>query len=324
MVIIMHEEKFYSIYKSARILKLYTKLISEESIVKSQEAEFFQVNPKTIQRDIDELRAFFENQYAEGLSDKKLVYNRSLNCYQLQSQNKTTMTDGEVLAVCKILLESRAFCKDDIQKIIQKILNLCISRNNRKSVKELVANELLHYVEPRHGKHFIDSLWDIGTAIQNKRCMNIKYKKQDETIVERKIQPVAIMFSEYYFYLTAFIDGIDKKAEFNNPDDIFPTIYRVDRIEEYSITDENFSIPYRDRFQDGEFRKRIQFMYGGTLRKIKFRYLGKNVDSILDRLPTAKIIEKNKNGYLIYAEVFGNGIDMWLRSQGEYVEVIKS
>ena len=180
-------------------------------------------------------------------------------------------------------------------------------------------------------KHFIDSLWDIGTAIQNKRCMNIKYKKQDETIVERKIQPVAIMFSEYYFYLTAFIDGIDKKAEFNNPDDIFPTIYRVDRIEEYSITDENFSIPYRDRFQDGEFRKRIQFMYSGELktvrfafRKIKFRYLGKNVDSILDRLPTAKIIEKNKNGYLIYAEVFGNGIDMWLRSQGEYVEVIKS
>lgn len=38
------------------------------------------------------------------------------------------------------------------------------------------------------------------------------------------------MFSEFYFYLTAFIEGIDKKTEFDNPDDLFPTIYRIDRI----------------------------------------------------------------------------------------------
>lgn len=32
------------------------------------------------------------------------------------------------------------------------------------------------------------------------------------------------------------------------------------------------------------------------------------------------MIKTEENGWLISAEVFGKGIDMWLRSQGEYVE----
>jgi len=61
------ENNIYSGYKSGRILYLYTKLIGGESISKAKEAERFGVNKRSIQRDIDELRAFFENQFAEGL-----------------------------------------------------------------------------------------------------------------------------------------------------------------------------------------------------------------------------------------------------------------
>ena len=64
-------------------------------------------------------------------------------------------------------------------------------------------------------------------------------------------------------------------------------------------------------------------MYGGELQKIKFYYKGPNVEAVLDRLPTAKILEHNENGYLVSAEVFGAGIEMWLRSQGEMVEVVE-
>ena len=63
-------------------------------------------------------------------------------------------------------------------------------------------------------------------------------------------------------------------------------------------------------------------MYGGKLRRIKFIYKGKNVESVLDRLPTAKILEKNDSGYVISAEVFGDGVDMWVRSQGDMVNII--
>ena len=96
----------------------------------------------------------------------------------------------------------------------------------------------------------------------------------------------------------------------------------MDRIQSLKILDEHFKIPYKDRFEEGEFRKRIQFMYGGKLRKVKFQYSGFSVEAVLDRLPTAQILSEEDGVYTITAEVFGDGIDMWLRSQGDYVKTI--
>jgi hypothetical protein len=64
-------------------------------------------------------------------------------------------------------------------------------------------------------------------------------------------------------------------------------------------------------------------MYGGKLRKVKFKYSGYSIEAILDRLPTAQIISEEGGIYTISAEVFGDGIDMWLRSQGDNVELIE-
>ena len=52
------------------------------------------------------------------------------------------------------------------------------------------------------------------------------------------------------------------------------------------------------------------------------------MEAILDRLPTAKIENEeiigdgNKTVYTISAEVFGDGIDMWIRSQGDAVKLL--
>ena len=135
-------------------------------------------------------------------------------------------------------------------------------------------------------------------------------------------KPVAILFSEYYFYLTAFIDDKEVQENFDVLNDAFPTIYRLDRIKKLKLLDEKFHIPYSSRFEEGEFRKRIQFMYGGKLQKVKFEYRGTDVDAVLDRLPTARIIREEGGRYVIEAEVFGKGIEMWLRSQGEVVSLL--
>ena len=67
--------------------------------------------------------------------------------------------------------------------------------------------------------------------------------------------------------------------------------------------------------------KRVQFMYGGKLQKIRFKYTGPSIEAVLDRLPTAEIEKQTEDGWIVRAEVFGKGIDMWLRSQGEYVQI---
>ena len=309
--------------KSIRVLSLYHKLLNGNSINKSEEAKNFGVNEKSIQRDIDEIRTFIQQNDIENGFSETVVYDRSKKGYVLNKTELPLLTKSEVFAVCKILLESRSLIKSEMMCIIDKLLKCCISKENSKVISELIGNEKHHYVEPHHKVDFIDNLWDMGIAVNEKRIMKIEYEKlKNSETVKRIIQPVGILFSEFYFYLVGFIQNIDKEKEFKNKDDIFPTIYRVDRIKKFEVTDEKFSVPYRDRFEEGEFRKRIQFMWGGKLRQVKFKYKGISVEAVCDRLPTAEIIKEENGVYWIKAEVFGDGIDKWLRSQGDLIEVI--
>ena len=61
--------------------------------------------------------------------------------------------------------------------------------------------------------------------------------------------------------------------------------------------------------------------YGGKPQKIRFKYTGPSIEAVLDRLPTAEIKEQTEGGWIVRAKVFGKGIGMWLRSQGEHVQV---
>lgn len=101
-----------------------------------------------------------------------------------------------------------------------------------------------------------------------------------------------------------------------------PTVFRVDRIKEIRSTNKHFRTPYSEEFNDGEFRKRVQFMFTGKLQKVKFEFSGASVESILDKLPTAEIINEKDGIYTMVAESYGEGIYMWLRAQGDIVKVI--
>ncbi len=309
--------------KIARILGIYTKLMNGGIVNKAEEARQYGVNERSIQRDIDDIREYFENETADIGFINSVTYDRSAKGYRLEQLYKTRLSNSEILAVCKILLDSRAFTKKEMLLLLDKLVECCVPQTNQKAVMDLISNEEFHYVEPRHHTVFIDKLWTLGQAIRASQYIEIDYMRtKDKKIVRRKLKPVAILFSEYYFYLTAFIDDKEVQENFDVLNDAFPTIYRLDRIKKLKLLDEKFHIPYSSRFEEGEFRKRIQFMYGGKLQKVKFEYSGTDVDAVLDRLPTARIIKEEDGKYVIEAEVFGKGIEMWLRSQGKNVKLM--
>lgn len=308
----MAEDRVY------RLLAMQQQLLSGNTLNKKEAAALFGVGEKSIQRDLETLRAYYAGQ------GNDLLYDREANCYRLEQPAEARLTKSEVLAVCKILLESRAFTEKELDPILNKLVACCTPVQTLRAVQELIGNERFHYVPPHHGQAFVDKLWTLGEAIRDHRVMEMDYVGTHNAVPKhRRVQPVGILFSEYYFYLAAFIEGIDKKEHFANPEDRSPTIYRVDRIASFTVTSDRFDIPYKDRFQEGEMRKRIQFMYGGKLRHIQFKYTGPNIEAVLDRLPTARVVEELPDGgQLVEAEVFdGNGLDMWLRSQGEWVEM---
>lgn len=304
--------------KNQRILDIYLRLLNNKEVNRKKLAQEYEVSERSIHRDISDLRTFLLS--TNNLSE--IIYDDKTNGYILQNEDNQKLTNSEILAVCKILLDSRAFLKTEMTGIIDKLIKQCVPKESYLKVSKLIENEKFHYMELQHKKEFLGSLWEIGEAVQKHLKIEIEYERLDKVIVKRTILPVGIMFSEYYFYVLAHIDDINKEKHFENKDDVFPTIYRIDRIQSFKILEEHFPIPYKDRFEEGEFRKRVQFMTGGKLKKIKFKYFGNSLEAVLDKIPTAQVIDEIENGYLISAEVFGNGIDKWILSEGKNIEVL--
>lgn len=309
--------------KNYRTLDMYIRLCEGKVLNKAEEACRFGVDERSIQRDIDDIRAFLTEHNMSGDS-RTIKYDRKKKGYIMDGSEPSMMTNSEILAVSKILLESRAFTKHELKTILDKLIEGCVPLKNMKIVSELIANERYHYVELHHKEYIQDKLWEIGFDIHEHNLVSLRYARSNDPMesVKRVVEPVSILFSEYYFYLNAYIVEKNDSGKYVHKYN-FPAIFRIDRIKDYKHLNEKFKISYANRFEEGEFRKRIQFMYAGKLQKVFMKFYGENPEPVLDRLPTAKVIEQHDNECTIEAEVYGKGVIMWLLSQGSKVEVLK-
>ena len=224
--------------KHNRVLELYNRLLSGEILNKNNLALEYGVNPRSIQRDIDDIRGFFSNRMISGSELAEVRYDRSARGYRLINLKTTTLTNAELFAVTKILFESRSLNKEEMKCLVNKLVDACLPPGERKKMRELTGNELFHYVEPQHRKPLIQPVWELGDAVYHHQQVRIDYQKTNGEITHATIKPVGIMCSEYYFYLIAYIGDNDKKHPGS------PTIYRIDRIIEFKILDKSFEVPY--------------------------------------------------------------------------------
>lgn len=296
--------------KGFRLLNIYERLNKGEVVCKEELARDFGVSLKTIQRDIDDLRAYLTEAHFTEI-EATIKYDKAKNGYYLVRLEREWFTNEEVLALAKILLESRAFRKDELSELMKKLL-MQTSDKDRKTVEDIIHGEYMSYIPPRHNKRLLSLVWNLSAIVKSHKIITFSYTRQDGKKSVKKVKPVAIMFSEFYFYLIAYMAEADKD---------FPIVFRIDRMEDIKETGEIFSVPYKDKFNDGEFRKRVQFMYTGELKTVTFEYSGV-LEATLDRIPTCKILKEEKGVYTIRAEAYGDGIDMWLRSQGDKVKIL--
>ena len=303
--------KIHDTSKTFRMLNIYERLNKGEALSKDRLSLEYDVNQKTIQRDIEDLRCYIQEKHYEE-KDSTIKYDRALKGYKLIKFQREWLTNEEIMAVCKIILESRAFCKDELDLIIKKLLEQSLPEHTTH-INKIIKSEQINYVPLQHNKKLISMIWELSEAINKNEKISIDYTRQDNNRRERIVKPVSIMFSEFYFYLIAYNEDTDKEI---------PIVYRIDRINNYKNLHEKFDIPHSEKFQEGEFRKRVQFMYSGELTRVEFEFTGSSVEAILDRLPTAEIISQEGNKYTIKAESYGEGIYMWLGVQGDKVKIL--
>lgn len=62
--------------KVERVISLYNRVVDGEVLVKADEAARYGVNERSIQRDINDIRAYFAN---DPEANRELVYDRTKN-----------------------------------------------------------------------------------------------------------------------------------------------------------------------------------------------------------------------------------------------------
>lgn len=309
----MNDEYVYKQDKANRILKLFFQALKGESLSVKELANESNISTRSVTRDINDLKAFLAD-YRDILGDAELKYSSTNHCYTLDMDN--LFSNKELFAIAKVLIGSKAFNHEELLAIIGK-LKTHTSYSDKKRLENLISKEMFHYKEVGSDcDSVIENVWQLSTYIQEKRAITINYYKMNRDKVKHKILPLSLMFSEYYFYLIAY--DIAKKNATSEPTPIY---FRVDRIADITVHREVVKLTKDQEFDEGLLRNRSQFMWPGPLRTIRFEFTGPSLQAIFDRLPTAHLIDKYDGKSLIEAEVYGDGIKMFLLSQGSWVKV---
>ena len=297
--------------RKERTLEIFFRGLRGENISISKFADEYSVSEKNISRSISELKNFLA-EHRDLVGNAELRYSYQDKCYHLIIDD--FLNSKELYALVEVMIGARAFSKMELLELVEKLKRFTTTLDRHK-MQELIRREMYHYPEVKHDcDSVIESLWQIVDCIVKDCEISIDYYRMDRIRVNRRIRPASIMFTDHYFYLIAF------KTDSNIDT---PYYFRVDRIIHITKHRKGDGGPKYPEFDEGMLRRRSLFMFPGKLQTIRFEYRGPSVQAVLDKLPTSKVIERKIGGaYLMEAEVYGDGIKMWLLSQGSWITVI--
>ena len=91
--------------KVSRVLSLYQRLMEGEVVDKEVEAARYGVSARSIQRDISAINNFFEQETEKSGVINSIEYDKKRGGHYLSQIYRTRLTNSEILAICKILLD---------------------------------------------------------------------------------------------------------------------------------------------------------------------------------------------------------------------------
>lgn len=293
-----------------RVLEIFFRGLRGEDLCVQKLADEYEVSTKSITRSLNDLKAFLAD-HRELVGHTELQYSHRDKCYRLYMDE--FLSSKELFAMVEVLIGARAFSKDELLQLTSKLKRFTTPEDRHK-LADLICKELYQYPEVKHDcDSVMDTLWQLMLCISEKREITVEYYRADRALREHRLRPASLMFTDFYFYLIAFSTEGDEDK---------PLYFRVDRIRHITEHRKKFTTADAPAFDEGLLRQRSLFMWPGKLRTIRFEFTGISVQAVMDKLPTARVIERTGRKCLIEAEVYGDGIKMWLLSQGPWVKVV--
>lgn len=152
--------------KSYILLFIYNELKEGKVVTKEDILNKFKINERTFYRYIKDIKDFVseESKKTNGeLIAEEVIADK--DGYILKGKHKKILNAKEVLAISKVLLESRGFMETEMKGMIGNLLDHCACED-KENIKFIIGNELVNYVSPQHGIKLLDKLWQISNAIK--------------------------------------------------------------------------------------------------------------------------------------------------------------
>lgn len=296
--------------KTFRVLSLYERIHKGGVINKNNEAIRFNVDRRTIQRDIAEIKHYLEQ---PNLSTT-LQYSRRENGYVLYKQSPYWFSYGELLAICKVLVSSRAFSKKQTISILDKLMKMA-DEEKRNLIHEQLKNELFYYQSSEHKESQLELISKISWAIYKKKGVAIKYKTHQESkMSEIYLYPIGIVFFSQYFYLFSISRGSVME---------YISLHRLDKIISFEVrSSQKITFGY-NRIEIGKLMKGFPTEPLGEYINVRLHFLDVNFHDVTKEFPNAQIISKSKIGTIIEVKGFSNGIKQWVLKSLPMVEILE-
>lgn len=292
---------------ATRQLYLYRLLASGKHLSKSDVQEKFSIDARTVQRDFANIRNFLSDYF----NNYNLEYDAKDHKYYL-SNGELGLSKAQCLVVIKVLLASRSLARKELEPLIKSLLVL-LSDQDRRDIKPIIQSELASYVELKNlkDKRLLEAIYTFSKLILQRETITIDYTTQRHKYVTRTIAPVALTFSDYYFYIVSY-----------NPQFKRNIIYRLDRIISWKYADKKIPLEQRTHFNLGDEKKKFQLMYPGKPITVQFKYTG-IVEAALDKFPISKTIKKiDEQTFLLEVTTYDTGALMWFLSQKDMVTIV--
>ena len=280
--------------------------LSTPRLIEELAAVGVSVERKALYRDIDALRAF-------GL-DIETIKGRPVS-YALKSR---AFTFGELSLIVDAVSSSRFLTEEKAEELIDSIRRL----GSRHQASRLAGNVHVDRRVTRQSDSVYANVDVLREALRSNRKIEFSYFKTDvrKNRVERRsgrrylLTPVAIVYSDGFYYLVTYSDKHDGFAN-----------YRVDRMEALRISDEpatrNEAIAGFDvrAYRSGSFG-----MFSGEEKTVKLKCLNRFIGVMLDRFGSSLCLfpADNEHFYLDVDVVVSPQFFSWVFSLEGDVRIV--
>ena len=188
----IHTEKMD---KVTRVLMLYHRLLNGQYIDKALFSVENNINERTFDRDIEDIRLFLSEIY----SSEELLFDKSTNAYYLSGQRLKYLDRMDVAVVAKLVLESKSLRKDEMIELLNVLLSV-VSVNDADAIKDYLKFEIQSY-ESITRKAILKFIGDLYAVLKLGYDIEIEFENGEITV--ENISPLKVTCDNKMFYLIA-------------------------------------------------------------------------------------------------------------------------